>query len=203
MAVAPLFVADIATLKSELRLTGLKTGSDGEQILERGASTARVNLYQRLGATLVTDVLAIADVDNPTTLDQIRRKAASLVEVEIVRCELVDVMPVMLGDASGDAQQVYNDEGVWRQITPEERIELLSRCRVRIEELLELILNEDGLGDDLSIRVFDGSREVDDRRFPGGSAFPAIGAFPGNFEAAYHVGSGNVVVRFELPPEDA
>jgi hypothetical protein len=203
MAVAPLFVADIDTLQAELRLTGLRSGSDGEQILFRAASSARVTLYQRLGLPVVTDLLAIADVDNPTTSDQIRRKAATLVEVEMVRCELIETMPVMLGDASGDAQQSYNDEGVWRQIAPDERIELLNRCRTRIEELIELILDEDGLGNDVSIKAFDGSRATDTRRFPAGSAFPAIGLFPGNFESTYHVGNGYVPVRFELPDEDA
>lgn len=203
MAVAPLFVASMAVLKAELRLTGLRSGSDAESLLDRAASSARVYLYQRLGLTIVGEMVALSDVDNPTTAAQVRRKAATLVEVEIVRCELIEIMPVMLGDASGDAQQAYNVEGVWRQITPEERIELLARCKARIEELIELILSEDELGEDLTVRVFAGGRAVDDRRFPAGTAFPAIGPFPGNFEDGYHQGNGEVFVRFELPPEDA
>jgi hypothetical protein len=120
-----------------------------------------------------------------------------------VRCNLIETMPVMLGDSSGDAQQVYNSEGVWRQILPEERVELMKRCHAKVEELIELILSEDELGEDLSVRVFSGGRAVDDRRFPGGTAFPSIGAFPGNFEEFYEVGNGYVPVRFELPAEDA
>lgn len=203
MPVAPLFVADMDTLKTGLRLQGLKTGSEGESILNRATSAARVYLYQRLGLNLVTTMVALTEVDNPTTAEEIRRKACSLVEVAIIRCDLIEVMPVMLGDASGDAFQVYNDEGVWRQVTPEERTELLQRCKARVEELIELILSEDELGEDLSVRVFSGGRATDDRRFPAGTAFPAIGEFEGNFEFGYHAGSGNVVVRFELPPEDA
>lgn len=203
MAVAPLFVVDIDTLQSELRLTGLRSNSDGEQLFLRGTSTARVSLYQRLGLSVVAEMVALTEVENPGTAAEIRRKAASLVEIEIVRCELIEVMPVMLGDAAGDAQQAYNDEGVWRQIAPDERVELIGRCKNRIEELIELILDEDGLGNDLSIRVFAGGRPSDTRRFPAGTAFPGIGLFPGNFEDAYHFGNGEVPVRFELPDEDA
>ena len=203
MVVAPMFVADMDTLKAELRLSGLRSGSDAESILDRAASSARVYLYQRLGLTVAGEMLALADVDNPTTTDQIRRKASTLVEIELVRSELIQTMPVMVGDASGDAQQAYNDEGVWRQIDPEERAALLKRNARRIEELIELILSEDDLGNDLTIRVFDGSRDVDSRRFPAGTAFPSIGPFPGNFEEGYHEGNGKVPVRFELPPESA
>lgn len=203
MAVAPLFVADMAALKLNLRLQGLSSGSDGSAILDRATSAARIYLYQRLGTSIVSEMVAETEVDNPTTLLEVRRKAASVAETEIVRCELLDIMPVMVGDASGNAQQVYNDEGVWRQVTPDEREEILARCRARIEELLELILAEDGLGDDGTIRVFAGGRASDTRRFPGGTAFPGIGSFPGNFEEFYHYGSGNVAVRFELPAEDA
>lgn len=203
MAVAPLFAATMAALKLDLRLDGLRAGSAGESILIRATSAARVYLYQRLGTSIVSSMVAVSEVENPTTLLDIRRKACTLAEVEIVRCELLDLMPVMVGDASGDAQQVYNDEGVWRQITPEERMEVLARCRARIEELLELILQEDDLGDDGTVRVFAGGRASDTRRFPAGTSFPAIGPFEGNFEEHYPTGNGQVVVRFELPPEDA
>lgn len=199
MAVAPLFVADMDTLKLNLRLQGLKTGSEGESILIRATSAARVYLFQRLGPSIVTAMLALnPEVENPTTADEIRRKACSLAEVEIVRCDLLDLMPVMVGDASGDAQQVYNDEGVWRQVTPEERVDILARCRARVEELIELILSEDELGEDLSVRIYDGSRAADTVRYPAGTSFPAIGIFPGNFEEGYHAGNEQVEVRFEL-----
>lgn len=197
MAVAPLFAANIAALKAELRLTGLKSGSDAESILNRATSAARVYLYQRLGLTTVSEMLAQVEVDNPTTSVQVRRKAATLVEVELVRCELLELMPVLVGDASAEAQQAYNTEGVWRQVTPEERGELLKRCKIRIEELLELIASEDELGEDLSVRTFDGSRENSDERYPAGTILPGIGKFPGNFEEDYHVGNDEVVVRFE------
>lgn len=203
MAVAPLFVADMDTLKLDLRLQGLRSGSEGESILERATSGARVFFYQRLGPTIVSEMVSTTDVDNPTTTKAIRRKAASLAEVEVVRCSLLETMPVLVGDASASAMQNYNDEGVWRQVEPTERAGILERCRRRVEELLELILAEDDLGDDSTIRVFDGSRADDDRRFPAGTAFPAIGHFPGNFEWGYHAGAGKVEVRFELPEDDS
>lgn len=198
MAVAPLFVASMTQLKLELRLQGLASGSEGEAILIRATSAARVYLYQRLGMSVVSEMLALVEAENPTTTNDIRRKAASLVEVEVVRCDLLDIMPVMVGDSSGDAQQTYNDEGVWRQVDPEEREEILARCQVRIEELIELILSEDELGEDLSIRVFDGNRAAATERYPAGTPFPAIGRFPGNFEESYHAGNDEIEVRFEL-----
>lgn len=198
MAVAPLFVADLDKLQLELRLQGLRTGSEGMSIFTRATSAARVYLYQRLGLALTTSLVALTEVENPTTADEVRRKAASLVEVEIVRCDLLDIMPVMVADASGDAQQTYNDEGVWRSVSPEEREEAIARCRARIEELIELLLSEDDLGEDLTIRVWDGHRPKPNERYPGGTAHPSIGKFPGNFEEQYHAGNGEVEVRFEL-----
>lgn len=185
MAVAPTFVLDMATLKLDLRLQGIRTGSEAESLLNRATSGARITLYQRLGLATMAELVVVAEVDNPTTLLDIRRKAASLVEVELVRCSLLQTMPVMVGDASGDAQQTYNDEGVWRQVDPTEMEDILHRCSMRIEELFELILQEDGLGDDATVRVYDG-RGNDCPRRPAGTAFPHIRLFPGNFEQQYH-----------------
>lgn len=202
MPVAPLFSADMAALKLDLRLQGLRSGSEGEAILNRVTSAARVFIYQRLGLSKVAEMVALTEADNPTTAEEIRRKAATLLEVEVVRCDLLDIMPVMLADASGDAFETYNDEGVWRQIEPEEREEVLARCKARIEELIELIIGEDELGDDSAIRVFDGSRDNPTQRYPGGTAHPAIGKFTGNFEETYHAGNDEVEVRFELDADD-
>lgn len=201
MAVQPLFNASTAIVQGGLRLTGLKASSDGESIFLRGMSAARVSLYQRLGTAIVTEMLAIAEVDNPTTLDQLRRKACSLVETEMTRSEVMRTMPVMVADASGDKDQLYNDEGVWRGIDSDELDVLLRRISNGIEELLELILNENDLGEDTTIHVWDGSRsdDADEVRFPGGTLWPTIAKFTGNFGQSFIYGSTVVPVRFQLP----
>ncbi len=201
MAVEPLFNASTAIVQGGLRLTGVKASSDGESIFLRGMSAARIGLYQRLGTAIVTEMLAVADVDNPTTLVQMRRKACSLVEIEWVRSQVLQTMPVIVADASGDKDQLFNDEGVWRSIDVEELDVLLRRIDGGIEELLELILQVDGLGDDTTIQVWDGSRsaDADEVRFPGGTIWPTIGKFTGNYGHSFLYGSTLVPVRFQLP----
>lgn len=201
MAVLPLFNATTADVQSELRLSGLKASSDGERIFLRGMTAARIGLYQRLGTTIVAEMLALSDVDNPTTLSQLRRKACTLAEVEWVRLEVLQTMPVIVADASGDAQQLFNDEGVWRGIDPDEMEALLARIRDGLEELLELISNEDELGADSSISVYDGSRadDADEVRYPAGSLWPGIGKFTGNYGQQFIYGSTVIPVRFQLP----
>jgi hypothetical protein len=201
MAVAPLFAADVSTVKSELRLSGLKSGSDGEQIFTRALSSARVGLYMRLGTSVIAEMVAQADTDNPTSLTGLRRKACTLAEVEWIRMELLKTMPIRVADASGDEQDVYGDEGVWRDISPDELEEALKRILEGIEELMELVLTEDELGDDASIRVFDGSRDSednDDIRYPGGTLWGTIGKFVGNFEPDYIYSNGDIAARFVL-----
>jgi len=201
MAVLPLFNSDTATMQSELRLSGLKTGSDGERIFLRGMTAARIGLYMRLGTSVVSEMLAQSDTDNPTSLIQLRRKACSLAEVEWTRLEVLQTMPVIVADASGDAQQLFNDEGVWRGIDPDELEALLARIRDGLEELLELILAEDELGEDSSIRVYDGSRgtDNDEVKYPAGTLWAGIGKFTGNYGSNFIYGSSVVPVRFQLP----
>lgn len=199
MAVAPLFAVDMPAIKSELRLSGIELGSDAARIVDRGVMSARVGMYQRLGLSIVAEMIALVDIDAPTTLAEVRRKACTLMEIEWVRRELVETMPVMVADAGGDAQQLFNDEGVWRGIEPEEMVKLIERATARIEELAELILNEDDLGADATIRVWDGSRDsTNPARFPAGTIYPTIGQFTGNFEDGYHVGNAEIPVRFLL-----
>ena len=201
MAVLPLFNASTADVQGGLRLTGIKSSSDGERIFLRGMTAARIGLYQRLGTSIVTEMLALGDVDNPTTLNELRRKACTLAEVEWVRLEVLQTMPVIVADASGDKDQLYNDEGVWRGIDIDELETLLTRIRTGIEELLELILTEDDLGNDLTIRAWDGSRadDADEVRYPAGSLWPGIGKFTGNYGQRFIFGSTVTAVRFQLP----
>lgn len=201
MAVAPLFVADIATMKSELRLSGLKANSDGEQIFERGVQSARVALYMKLGPSTAASFVARAEVDNPTATLDIQRKACSLAEVELVRLEMLRTMPVRVADASGDEQELFNDEGVWRDISPRELRLHIEGISAYVEELVELITGADDLGDDSMVHTWDGSRgsSADPVRFPTGTIYPEIGKFTGNLGIHYLWNTTTVPVRFQLP----
>ena len=164
MAVAPLYVVDMDQLKLELRLQGLRTEGEGEAILIRMTSAARVYIFQQLGISTALAFAAESDVDDPETEAEVKRKACTLLEIEYIRCRLLEVMPVMTADSSGDAQETYNNEGVWRQVSPEERDEILARCNERILELLSVIRGDAGLGDPEALNSWDGTRTSQRKR---------------------------------------
>jgi hypothetical protein len=179
MAYAPLYVASEAALRAELRLTGLKASSPGEAILLRSASAARLFIYRALGTQLALELAAEVEVDNPTTLPEIKRKAATLLEIEFTRNQLLQQMPVRVADASGSDQEDYNREGVWRQSAQNERRQILEQSTAYMQELIDIILGTRELGDQSEIQVFDGTPDC--TKSPAGSAFPWVGPFTGNF----------------------
>lgn len=180
MAFAPLYVESESQLKLELRLTGLKTGSDGEAILVRSASAARLFIYRALGTTLALSLAGEVEVDNPTTLAEVKRKAATLLEVELTRNQLLQQMPVRVADSSGNDLEVYNREGVWRQSSSTDKQNIIAASNAYIAELIAIILGDDELGDTSSMRVYDGSPSCP--KYPAGTSFPWIRPFEGNFE---------------------
>lgn len=118
MPAAPLFVADLDTLKARLRLSGLPSGGDGEALYDEALMRVRTGFYRRLGATRVDTILAIDYEADPETSDEVLRAVANSAEVKWTYLVLIDLMPTLFMDASGQSQEVWNTEGLFRQGRP-------------------------------------------------------------------------------------
>jgi len=147
MATNPVFVADLATIKAQLRLSGVAENTDAHAMLEAAILQVRTGFYTRLGGARMTVLLAITPVQAPTTNDQILRRIGDLAEVLWVRCILIDKLPMVFMDNTGGDQEFLNQEGAFRSITPE-RIEAQHlACMTQLEEWLALLAGEVILGD--------------------------------------------------------
>lgn len=110
----PVFVADRATLLTRLRLAD-GCGPDG--LIDQAIEEARVWLYNDevgLGKSLVDQILLTPYVDNASTMAELRRTCANLLEVKVVRRRLLCTMPVLFMDAGGVRQEAWNEEPFFR-----------------------------------------------------------------------------------------
>ena len=181
MAVDTLFVADMDTLKSEVRLSAVRDGTDAEQIFERAVVAARAKIYARLGADVTNAWVAIAYVENPTTQEQVYRAAANLLETELVLLDLIDSLPHVFLDDAGGAHQSWNEEGTLRGLDADEREALRASKQQRIDEIFEMLSGQVDLVGQRNVKA-----HVPEQTNPpklGGSAFycPDGYEFDGNF----------------------
>lgn len=174
----PFFVADIETLKSELRLTGTSYCDDVQTILERALLWARLKMFREVGEDQMNTVQAIAYTANPTTADQIRRASANLMEIECVYCYLLDTLPVVFKDASGNTQQIWNDLGTFRDTDSFDREQLKEQCQNRVAELVDAVRSDDDYQEDVRAFTQDSSCEGAPQR----SVFPCAEPFSGAFK---------------------
>lgn len=174
MAVEPLFVADMDTLKSRLRLSGAAQDDALAQI-DQAVEDVRVGFYddvQGLGVTQVTTLLAIDYAENATTAEDLLRTRANNLEVTWVRLLLMRRMPTLFMDASGSTLDTWNEEPLTRKSGRD-----LSAEIKRLESEVAVGLAYLGAGDDddvglLGVTVFE-PEETPDR--PAASIEPSYG----------------------------
>lgn len=156
MPVAPLFVADMDTLKARLRLTGAAQPDALAQI-DEAVEWVRVAIYDEeegLGLSLVNELLGIPYVENATTLQDLRRTQANNLELAWVRLRLLCVMPTLFHDASGSSLDTWNEEPLTRRSERglrEMKAALEKEIRKGIADLTE---DNDGRGS-LAAQVFE------------------------------------------------
>lgn len=181
MAVAPLFVADIGTLKKEVRLDAMESTEARYSIFERAAISARAAIYSRLGEAATNAWVAIAYAENPTNESGVLRSIANLLEVELVFLRLLDSLPIFFMDDSGGTQHSWNEDGAFRGLDAEER-EALKKAKQELVEEYFTMLEAAVLEDEGSVSAH--SAEPDEPRPKlGGSAYyqPDGTDFDGNF----------------------
>ncbi len=145
MAIAPLFVADLATLKARLRMTGASE-SDALSQFDGAVEDVRLLLYdetQGLGLALVTTLLAIVFVENATTAEALKRTRANSLETKWVRLLLLRRMPTLFMDASAVTREAWNDEPFTRSGGRTLRDEI-SAIETQIKNDLAVLLGDTG-----------------------------------------------------------
>lgn len=111
--IAPLFVTDMATLKSRLRLSGAAQ-PDALAVIDECVERVRVGFYDALGVTRITDIKATAYGANATTAAGILRTKAANTEIKWVKACLLRELPTLFMDSSGATQEAWNEEGLTR-----------------------------------------------------------------------------------------
>lgn len=155
MATNPLFSADLVQLKKDLRLSGANAGGDFEAIYETAVLQARIGFNTRLGPARVAELVAINYTPNPTTENDILRALARVCEVRWVRLILIDLLPTIWMDASGQAQQNYNEEAAFRSTDTDQRGDIRAHSLAEIEAWLAILAGEVKMGDaDIGAHVF-------------------------------------------------
>lgn len=143
MAVAPTFIASMAVLKQQLRLSGT-VGTDALAVIDSAVVKARKRIAATLGAATVIALQGLAYDENAITENALRRARANDLELSLVRVHCLRMMPVLFMQNSGGTKEVWNNEAATRAADPL----FLSKEIARIEaEIVEdfAVLAEGGL----------------------------------------------------------
>lgn len=136
MAVQPLFISTVDNLRARLRLSSAQGNEDLPEILDEAMQTARVGIYERLGASVVSSIAATTATENPVTQDQITRTKAEILEVSWVRMILLRRLPVLFMDAGAATREIWDTEGMTRDAKWSEIDREIGRLLSEIESLL-------------------------------------------------------------------
>ena len=139
MAVAPLFVADMATLKQQLRLTGVPASTDADEMISAAVLEANSGFRRRLGNDQVTTLLGYSYTETPSTNNEVLRLVANQTEVKMVKAILLRVLPAQFIDGAGNALQNWHEEAPFRHMGPFDRRDELKQLNREIEENLQLL----------------------------------------------------------------
>lgn len=150
----PLFVANMATLLERLRLSGVPTAAtDTLAIIDEAVLRARLAFYRRLGESRVAQLVAITYMVNPVSEDTILRALANSVEVDLVRVELMQRLPMAFMDASGDINKRWNQEAPFRERGPLDPSRLVKDLLNRLEEDFQMLAQEEELANEVGLKT--------------------------------------------------
>lgn len=143
MPVEPLFISNITTLKAKLRLTGA-TQPDTAKIIDSAMEAVRIGFFDHLGGDRVAELLAIPYAENALTETALERTKANNVEVSWVRLHLLRTLPSLLMDASGVAQQMWNQENAFARTS--DTAKEIERLEAEITQKLDELMSDDDEG---------------------------------------------------------
>jgi len=157
----PLFLVDEATLKAKLRLSAVPASAlDTEAIIDEAILRARVRFYRELGTARTNAIVALTFTETPTTEDEVIRALANTVEVKMVYCELLRLLPNTFMDASGDVNQRWNEEAPTRERGSFEISNELRHCEGEIANGLQELADPD-IGECDIVQSYDGTPDIE------------------------------------------
>jgi len=153
VATAPLFIADLATLTSKLRLSGVPAAADASDIINEAILVTRQKFYRELGVSRIAILVALAFTETPATENQILRAVANSTEVLMIRCELMRTMPMMFMDGNADQNQIMQDEALFRDTTSSQLEQARLACELEIQQNMDLLAGTEEIASETTIRV--------------------------------------------------
>lgn len=154
MAVEPLFVADMSTLKARIRMSGAPSSTDVQDLIEEAVRTVRAGFYREIAADRISTIKTITEDENPTTENGILRLLASTTELKWVRYELMRTVPTLFFDSAPAAQTAWNEEGMLRGTSNSEREAEMKRLWADIQAAIPLLEGETEITEESTIKIF-------------------------------------------------
>ena len=137
MARIPIFHDDLDALKAQTRCSGIPDGEDAHAIFELAVDSAHVTLHSKLGSDRVAQIEGYKPADttvSPVTAEEREWFLASRVERDYVMLEMLDRLPLLVQDGAAGAQDWYDKEAPFRDLTPEERATLRATLEKAIND---------------------------------------------------------------------
>jgi hypothetical protein len=157
----PLFVADLATIKARLRLTGVPAAStDTHAIIDECLLRTRLTFVRRLGTARINKIRAITYTEDPLTDDGVIRALANTTEINMVRCELMQRLPIAFMDASADLDKRWNEDAPFREKGSNDLRKQITDLQNSIEEDMQMLAGEEELAEESTIQIFDGVSDL-------------------------------------------
>lgn len=155
MTTPPLFIADLDELKARLRLSGTQTdaGADIVSMIDDAIRDARVTFRRKMSQDAVETLVGYSSVDEPMTDEEIQRAAAELLEVKLVKVELLQKLRVFFLDNSAHAEDAMQHEGLLRDAQADDFWAMIRALKEEIENDFNLLLAPDELGEEVTVGV--------------------------------------------------
>jgi hypothetical protein len=153
MVVAPVFVADLDTLKEELRLSGIPTDGNSEDLLQQAIRDVRLSFWRKLGDSRIRTIKNWTLVDDPSTNQQYLRHLANQTEIKWVKWYLTWTLPMLFMDDSGDIDMRWNQDPTFRKATSRDLDKLRKELWDEILENLDLLSGDEDAESETSIYV--------------------------------------------------
>lgn len=145
MAVTPLFIESMETLRSLVKLTGADQ-PDTVVAIDNATRRVRAMIYDRIGSEAVVRVLGYASEENPTTTNALLRSRAEIMEADWVRLLLMRELPVLFMDASDNTSQVWNTEELTREAGRSDLSDQIRFLEDAIEDTLAVLAGSTASG---------------------------------------------------------
>jgi len=139
---SPLFIANVDTLKANLRLSGASSlsGSDFDTLLDQAIRKVRLHFRRRLSQARIEAIQAYTQDSSPASPDENSeyfREMAELAEIAMVKLELTFLLPMIFMDAGASNRETYNDEAAFRKAGMDELKALRAALTIEINQHLD------------------------------------------------------------------